>query len=294
MDTTYAITKQKAWFIILVLSVVWGCSFILIKKSLIGFQPLQLAFLRIGISGIAFLPIIVYHFRQIDWQKRYVYLAVGLLGTGIPGVLFFWAQSHIDSSLSGMLNSLTPIWTLIFGLYVFGIKIYRSMMVGVCLGFVGALILILSKGWTFESDNIIYGWLIVLATLCYGLSVNLVQSRLKKVKPILISSLSITSLLPIALCGLIMTGIKDINIYDEKVQYSLFAVSILALVGTFFASILFYYLVQNTSAVFGSMVTYLMPLVALVLGVLDGESITLFHIVVMSFILIVVYLSRKI
>ena len=284
---------KLSWGILIFLSLLWGCSFILIKKSLIAFDPVQLGCLRLGISSIAFAPIVWWHRQSINWSKWPKFLAVGLTGSGLPAFLFSFAQTEISSSVAGLLNSLTPIWTLIIGIFIFRLNFNFKKLLGVFLGFVGAGTLILLGAEDELGGNASYAILIIIATLCYGSSVNMVQAFFSDTKPIVISSMSFFMIGLPAIVGLFCTDFLQVLTTDEHALYSLGAVTILSLLGTVLASILFYNLVQKTSAVFGSTVTYLMPIIALLWGIADGELITLLHLAGMITILVGVFITKK-
>lgn len=284
---------ETSWILLFTLSIVWGCSFILIKKSLIAFSPVQLACLRLGISSLAFTPIVYYHRRQVPWHLWPKFLAAGLTGSGIPAFLFFFAQTQVTSSVAGLLNSLTPIWTMIIGYFVFNLHFTRKKMFGVILGFVGATSLIVLGNDKLFGSNPLFGLLIVLATICYASSVNIVQAFFKDVKPIIISSMSFFLIGPLLLVYLFLTDFMSILQQHESAYQALGAVTLLSLLGTVVASIMFYHLVQRTSAVFGSTVTYLMPIIAIFWGLADGESITILHFTGMAMILIGVYFTKS-
>jgi drug/metabolite transporter (DMT)-like permease len=283
---------NTSWTILLFLSLVWGCSFILIKKSLLAFDPVQLACLRLGISSIAFAPIVFWHRKDIDWSQWPKFVAVGLTGSGIPAFLFSFAQTQISSSVAGLLNSLTPIWTLVIGIFIFKLTFNKTKLIGVILGFVGAASLILLGSEKSLGGNPMYGILIMFTTICYGSSVNMVQTFFNKTKPI-ISSMSFFLIGPPALIYVFFTDFTDVMVSHQDAWFSLGSVTLLSLMGTVMASILFYNLVQRTNAVFASTVTYLMPIVALIWGLIDNEPVTLLHIAGMSTILVGVYITKK-
>jgi drug/metabolite transporter (DMT)-like permease len=291
-------TDQKvdrtSFIILFVLSVIWGCSFILIKKALIAFEPTQAASMRLAISAMTFLPIIIFNRKEIDFSKWFKFLLVGLTGSGIPAFMFSIAQTKLASNVSGMLNSLTPLWTLIVGFLVFKISFSRTKLLGVFIGFLGALSLILLNNKTGGgNENLWYAGLVVIATLCYGTSVNMVQAFFAGTKPVIISAMSFFLVGIPAIVYLALTNIVETITTHPDGFYSLGAVAILSVFGTVIASILFYYLVQKTSAIFASTVTYMMPFMAILVGVLDGEPFLLVHLIGMALILIGVYLSKK-
>jgi drug/metabolite transporter (DMT)-like permease len=285
---------RTSFIILFVLSVIWGCSFILIKKALLAFHPVQAASMRLGVSALTFLPILIYHRKDIDFSKWFKFLLVGLTGSGIPAFMFSIAQTKLASSVSGMLNSLTPIWTLIVGFLIFKIEFSRTKLIGVFIGFLGALSLIIFNSDTSgTNDNLWYASLVVIATLCYGTSVNMVQAFFKGTKPIIISAMSFFLTGVPAVIYLIVSNIGHTITTHPQGYYSLGAVTLLSIFGTVIASILFYYLVQKTSAIFASTVTYMMPFMAILVGVLDGEPFLFVHLIGMALILVGVYLSKK-
>ncbi|MFZ1457904.1 MAG: DMT family transporter [Saprospiraceae bacterium] len=285
--------QQSHWGILIFLSVLWGCSFILIKKALIAFDPVQLGCLRLGISSLAFAPMVWWHRRDIEWKMLPLFIAVGLSGSGLPAFLFAYAQTEVSSSLAGLLNSLTPIWTLIIGILLFRLNFSNLKLIGVVTGFVGAGMLILMGNGGISNGIQWQSLLIVAATVCYGSSVNMVQAFFGHTKPVIISSMSFFVLGIPALIWLFTTDFLQVMAHDPQAKWSLGAVTILALFGTVLASMIFYYLVQKTSAVFGSTVTYLMPVVALAWGIFDGETITILHIAGLCLILVGVYFTKK-
>lgn len=285
--------ELRSYFILFVLSLVWGSSFILIKKALIAFEPDDLACMRIAISALAFTPILILKRKKIPWKDWKLFLAVGLTGSGIPAFMYFIAQTNINSTVSGLLNSLTPIWTLIIGIIVFKNRMDMSKIAGVIIGFVGASLLILVGESEGSNANLWYGLFVVLGTLCYGMSGNLVKHYFQNVDSLIISATSFFLIGVPALIYLLFNGSLTSITWTSDHTYSFGAVLILSLFGTVLATIAFYKLIQETTAVFGSSVAYLMPLVAMGWGFLDGEPIGLVIVLSMLLILGGVYLIRK-
>jgi drug/metabolite transporter (DMT)-like permease len=285
--------ELKSFFILLVLSLVWGSSFILIKKALIAFDPFELACMRISISAIAFAPILYLQRKKIPWKDWKLFMAVGLTGSGIPAFMYFIAQTSINSTVSGLLNSLTPIWTLIIGIIIFRNKNDTSKTIGVIIGFLGAALLLLFGKSEGENTNLWFGLFVVLGTLCYGISGNMVKHYFQNVKSIIISATSFCLIGPPAIAYLVYKGTLVHIEWNETQIYSFGAILILSLVGTVLATIIFYKLIQDTNAVFGSSVAYIMPLVAMAWGFVDGEPIGLVVILSMVLILTGVYLIKK-
>ena len=158
----------KSWLVLFFLSLVWGTSYILIKKGLIAFSPYQLAALRLTVSALAFVPFLIWKFKEIDWSKWQALFLVGLTGTALPSFLFPLAQTQISSSIAGMLNSLTPLSTLILGVIIFKAPFAWSKLLGILIGLGGASILILFGEEVGVSGNAWYSLFIILATICYA------------------------------------------------------------------------------------------------------------------------------
>jgi len=285
--------ELKSIFILLGLSLVWGSSFILIKKALISFNPIDLACMRISISAIAFTPILYFQRKKVPWKDWKLFLAVGLTGSGIPAFMYFIAQTNINSTVSGLLNSLTPIWTLIIGILIFKNKMDASKTIGVLIGFLGAALLMLFSESEGENTNLWYGLFVVFGTLCYGMSGNMVKHHFQNVKSIIISATSFFLIGPPAVGYLIYNGTLTHLEWNQDQVYSFGAILTLSLVGTVLSTIIFYKLIQDTTAVFGSSVAYVMPLVAMGWGFLDGEPIGLIVILSLMLILTGVYMIKK-
>jgi len=283
----------KSWLALGVLTLVWGSSYLLIKKGLVGFDPFQVTTLRVGIAAVAFFPFFLLKRKQVRLQDWKYLAVVGMVGTGIPAMLFPVAQTQISSSLAGVLSTVTPIFTLILGVLFFSTKVALRNIVGIVVGLTGAMALMIFGKSAFGSGNNWYGLLIVLGCFCYGLSVNTVKAGLQNLNPITLSSAAFALLLPFAIFGFWWTDVPGTLHTNSQAWSSLAYIAVLSLVGTFFASVLFFWLVQLTSAVFASTVAYLMPIVALALGALDGEIITVWHFGGMGLILIGVYLAKE-
>lgn len=283
----------RAWLVLIFLSIIWGSSFILMKKALVALDPIDLACMRIVITATSFFPFLFIYRSEIPWDRWKQFFLVGITGNGLPAFLFFMAQTKISSSLSGLLNSLTPLWTMIIGALFFSVVLSKTRILGVIIGFLGAAVLILFGNAGNLDGDIGYSLLVVLATLSYGSSVNIVKTYFQHTRSVLISATSFCSIAPLPLLYILYNRSWDIDFTSTEVVYSFGAVLILSLVGTAFATLVFYKLVQNTSAIFGSSVAYLMPIVALGWGFLDGEAIYLTHSIGIVLILLGVYLIRR-
>jgi drug/metabolite transporter (DMT)-like permease len=283
----------KSWLILVMLSMIWGSSFILIKKSLIAFSPEQVACLRISISALAFIPFLAARFKRIDWKKWRYFLLVGVAGSALPSFLFAFAQTQINSTMAGILNSLTPLFTLILGMLFFGAPFILKKTGGVFLGLLGAILLILWSNDQGLSGHWVYALLVIGATICYATSVNTVGAFLKDVHSVTISAVSFSFMGLPALIYLFSTDFLSVMASSPQAWASLSYVAILALFGTVLATIIFFYLVHLNNPVFASMIAYLIPIVAVFWGVLDGEPVSWMHGVAMLLILSGIYLSRQ-
>jgi drug/metabolite transporter (DMT)-like permease len=276
------------------LAIVWGSSFILIKKALISFSPLEVAALRITLSSLAFLPFLYYLRKKVNWSKWYYFLLVGLTGSGIPAFLYPIGQTQISSSIAGILNSTTPIFTFLLGIMLFKDRFVGLKFVGIIIGMVGAAILILYGKEVAAVSNPLYTLFIIGGTICYGFNINLVKKVFQNTNPLLLSAVSFTMIGPPALLYLLFNGsFSNLDIGSSGTNISVAAIIFLSLFGTVISTVLFFKLVQKTSTVFASSVAYVIPIVALLWGFLDGETIGLTHIGGMALILSGVYLIKK-
>ena len=281
------------WLILLLLGLVWGSSYILIKKGLIAFDPVQLACLRVSLSGLAFFPMYLIYRKKINWRNWKYFLVVGLGGTFIPAFLYALAQTKLNSSLTGVLGALTPLNTILIAVLFFHVKARRNEWLGVILGLIGALVLILWGSAIDMSNSLFYGSLVFIATACYGISSNTVKAKLQEVNPLALSSAAFMLIVPPALLLLPVIGVQDVVNHHPQGWSSLGYITLLSLLGTVMASVLFFYLVQRTNPIFASTVSYLIPMIALGWGQLDGEAISLIHLIGMVIILYGVYITRK-
>ncbi|MFK7969400.1 MAG: DMT family transporter [Bacteroidia bacterium] len=292
-----------AWLILAFLALVWGSSFILIKKSLEhGFSPTELGASRLIMAGLFLFPFFWRYLKRLTRTEMIAIAMVGLVGTGIPATLFPLAQTVISSTTSGMLNSLAPLFTLVLGALFFGFTFDKAKLIGVIIGMAGAFILIFARssdggigGDADFTDQILYALIAVVATLGYGISTNIMKRYLNNTHPVVVTALAIYFVtIPYAIY---LFGFTDMpaKIFsgDPEILEGLFYVTLLGALGTGLALLLFNRLVQLTDAVVSSSVTYLIPIVALVWGVWDNEAIGWAHIVGMLVILAGVWLVNS-
>ena len=285
-------SKQLKWVYLIILALVWGSSFILIKKGLIGLTALQLGSLRIIFAAV-FLVLIGFKSLSKIPAHKWKYIALtSLFGTFIPAYLFAIAQTEIDSSVSSILNSLTPLNTLILGALVFGLQFKRNQIFGILIGLLGSALLILNGAMHHPEQNYYYAILVLIASICYAVNVNLIKKYLHDLSPLSITTGNFMVLFFPAFIILAFSGFFEI-LHDVKVQESIMFIMILGVVGTGIANILFFKLIQMSSPVFATSVTYLIPVVAFCWGLLDNEMLTSVQFFGAFIILIGVYLSSK-
>jgi drug/metabolite transporter (DMT)-like permease len=285
--------ELKEWFILAFLSLVWGSSFILIKKSLVGFNFFEMGLMRSVVAFLTFLPFVFYFAKKITWNRWKEYTLIGLTGSAIPAFLYAIAQTEISSIASGLLNSLTPMFTVIFGLLFFKAKSNLSQILGVSFGLIGAIIIILYGSELEIGSNPYYALFVVVGTMCYAMNANFIKHLFQEEEPIVLGAVSFLFIgVPFFLIA-IYIGIPTKVMNEPTAQLSLLYVSILSVMSTVVSLILYYQLIQRTTPLFASSVTYLIPVVVLFWGVIDGESLVVFHFIGLVLIISGVYLVRK-
>ncbi|WP_116106831.1 DMT family transporter [Lewinella sp. IMCC34191] len=286
----------RDFIILLGLSLIWGSSYVLIKWGLEVFSARQIAVLRLGISALALAPFAITHLRRIRAVQLPALFAVGLTGTAIPSFLFPIAQTRLSSSLTGMLSSLTPLCTLLVAWLIFRNRPVRSQLFGIGVGLLGAVLLAyFAPGGDDETSQLGYAALVLGACLCYGTSGNLVSQYFQRLPSLTITVVSFFLVgLPALVYALGFGGVVD-TVTDAGTAgwRALGYVSILAIGSTVTASFVFFRLVQDTGPVFASTVSYLIPVVALLWGVLDGEAVGLLQIPAILLVLLGVFLSKR-
>lgn len=281
------------WFIFILLSVIWGSSFIMMKEGLLHLSAFQLASLRIIFSGIVLLPAAVKHFKSIPKNKLLIIFMSGVLGSLLPAYLFCVAELGIDGALAGTLNSLTPIFVIIAGALFFSSKTSANKILGICIAFTGSLLLLISKGHLHESQNLMYVSFVVLATICYGINVNMVHKYLQQIGSLQIASVALSLNAIPALIVLYFTGYFSLPLTNSGILYSTGHAALLGIFATAIASVIFYVLVKRAGAVFASMVTYGIPIIANFWGMIYGEEVGLKQFGCLLLILTGVYLANR-
>jgi len=285
-------SRQLKWFYLVTLALIWGSSFILIKKGLVGLTPMQLGSLRIIFAAVFLLLIGFKSLAKIPHGKWKYIALTATLGTFIPAFLFAVAQTQIDSTVSSILNSLTPLNTLIFGVFAFGLTFRRPQVFGVVIGLIGTFLLIINGAMHHPEQNYYYAILIIIASVCYAINVNLIKKYLSDLSPLSITTGNFLVLLLPALVVLFFSGFFEV-MHVESVQHSLVFILILGVVGTGIANIIFFKTIQISSPVFATSVTYLIPVVAFGWGLFDNEMLTPIQFLGAFIILFGVYLAAK-
>lgn len=285
--------KQLRWLFLFGLAIVWGSSFILMKLALQGLTPIQVGALRMIISAI-FLLVIGFHKIKLIRKRHWKYILLNaILGTFIPVFLFAYAVQQIDSSIVAILNSVTPLNTLIFGFLFFGFLFRKKQLFGIFIGLFGTIYLIAKSASLNPDDNYLFALFVIIASVGYALNVNILKKYLSDLDATAIAVGNFLFVLIPAFIVLISTGFFKQNILVTPILPAIGYMCILAVVGTGIAKIFFNRLVQISSPIFASSVTYLIPIVALIWGVLDGEPIYFTQILAGLLILFGVYLVNR-
>ncbi len=284
--------QQLKWIILTALAFIWGSSFILIKLGLKGLNPFQLGSLRIIFCAV-FLLTVGYKSLANIAQHQWKYVALtSLFGTFVPAYLFAIAETKVSSSICSILNSLTPLNTLILGAIAFGLNFRRNQILGIIIGLIGTAILIFNGNSQGVSNDYSYAAFVFIATICYATNVNLIKKYLSDVKPLSITTGNfLVMLIPAAIILFCTDFSTKMNL--PETHHSMLFVLILGVVGTGVANVIFYKLIQISSPIFASSVTYLIPIVACLWGFMDHEVITPMQLLGAFIILSGVYLANR-
>lgn len=285
--------KFISWAIFIILALVWGSSFILMKKSADQLTGWQIGSTRIAAAGLVFFPFAIFHIRAIPIKKLPLVILSGLLGNLFPAFLFAIAiEKKIDSSLAAILNSLTPLFVIVVGILFFKARIEQKKIAGVLTGFIGLLILNLSKG-PIDVDDLGFSLLILLATVFYGINVNMVSHYLKDLDPIKMATVSMAFIgIPAAII-MWQQNVPYIAANDEEARLAVYLATLLGITGSAIATALFYLLIKKSGGLFASLVTYAIPIVAIFWGLMANENVTLIQVGCLGMILGGVYLANK-
>ena len=286
--------KNLKWVFLVILSIIWGSSFILIKKGLIGLSAYQLGSLRIIFTAIFLFVIGFKSLKKIKKQHYKPVVVSAFLGTFIPVYMFAFAETQIDSAIVSILNSLTPLNTLVFGFFFFNMAFRKNQLLGIIIGLIGTLLLIVSGANLNPDQNYWFSAFVLIASLCYAFNVNIIKIYLQDLSAMSIAVGNFMVIVIPAIIVLFFTGFfNSAVINSELVQTSMLYVLLLAIFGTGIAKVMFNKLVQISTPIFSSSVTYTIPIVALLWGALDGEKLNFIQLLATLIILLGVFLANR-
>ena len=285
--------KLNKWFYLIALSLIWGSSFILIKKALVGLEASQLGSLRIIFSSIFIFLIAwrnIFTIKKIEW--KWITISA-FLGSFFPAFLFAFAEKEIDSSVASIINSIVPLNTLILGMIIFKIESTKRQIIGVLVGFFGTYLLI-SSGLKLNPDqNYNYAGLVIICSFLYALNVNIIKKYLQHLSALTITVGHFTAIIFPAALVFLFSDFEFSSLEKDEVKTSIFYVFILALFGTALAKIIFNKLIKISSPVFASSVTYSMLIVSIFWGIVDGEKFSIYQLIATLIIVFGVILTNK-
>lgn len=285
--------KLNKWFYLIALSLIWGSSFILIKKALLGLEASQLGSLRIIFSSIFIFLIAwrnIFTIKKIEW--KWITISA-FLGSFFPAFLFAFAEKEIDSSVASIINSIVPLNTLILGMIIFKIESTKRQIIGVLVGFFGTYLLI-SSGLKLNPDqNYNYAGLVILCSFLYALNVNIIKKYLQHLSALTITVGHFTVIIFPAALVFLFSDFEFSSLEKVEVKTSIFYVFILALFGTALAKIIFNKLIKISSPVFAASVTYSMLIVSIFWGIIDGEKFSIYQLIATFIIVFGVILTNK-
>ena len=285
--------KLNKWFYLAALSFIWGSSFILIKKGLVGLTAIELGSIRIIISAFVLIPFTFNRLKEITFKQWKWIIISAFVGSFFPAFLFAFAEQEIDSSVASILNSIVPLNTIIIGLVLFGIKSTKRQIIGVLLGFFGAYQLIISGINLNPDQNYFYSGLVIICSFLYAFNVNIIKKYLQELSAVAIATGHFIVILIPAIIVLLISDFNFEKFQSSQTQTSLFYVTLLAIFGTTLAKILFNKLINISSAVFASSVTYSMLIVSIFWGVMDGENFSINQLFATIIIVIGILLTNK-
>jgi drug/metabolite transporter (DMT)-like permease len=290
------------WLIFIALAIIWGSSFELMKLGLYENHDLskpiltswQVAALRLVAAGIVVVPFASFYFKKIDRSKLGYISLSGIMGSFVPAFLFTLAETKIDGALAGALNSLTPVFVLLVAALFFRKKIAANAYLGVGIALAGSVLLFYTSYGGNGGGNMVFALFCVLATLFYGINVNMVNKVLGSTHPIAIVVIAFTSLLIPSITTLYFTGYFNLPLGESKYIIATIASVVLGIFGTTIASVLFYYLVQRAGYLFASMVTYGIPFIAQFWGWVHNEQVDIYRIIGLTIILAGIYIATRV
>jgi len=284
--------KQWQYLTLVFLSIIWGTSFILIKRGLGTYSSLQVASLRMISAFVVVLPFIPKALKKLKKEYLPYILFISIVGNGGTAFLFAFAQEHLESSVAGMLNATTPILTYVIGVAFYRVLIKSHKLLGLSIGLIGTFLLLYLNTTKSIDNNIIYMFLLILASAFYSTNVNMVKFNLKDLDGITISILTFAIIGPFATIIFFSSDLQTAYSLPNFWENTMYIV-ILGLLSSVLATVIFNILIKYTSAIFASTVTYLIPIVAVIWGFVDGEKISIFEVLSVFVIIAGIYLVNK-
>lgn len=285
--------NSKKWFYLAILSLIWGSSFILIKKGLVGLTSFQVASLRIIFAATVIFLYSYNSLKKIPRESWKWILITAYTGTFFPVYLISYGQTEIESGLASIITTVTPINTLIIGIIFFSLTFSIKQLLGLFIGLVGAVLLLYEASETNLNSNIYFSFFIYLTTVGYAASVNLIKKYLTNIPPEAVTAGIFLSISPPAIIVLYFSDFTDLNFQDPLILKSIFFVLVLGVFGSAIAQTLFNKFVKIASPIFASAVTYTMPVVAIFWALIDGETLSIMQFFATSIILVGVFLVNK-
>jgi len=282
------------WLLFTLLSAIWGSSFILMKIGLDNhLTPYEVAGIRMATSGLVLLPIALFTFKNIPGNKIFYVFLSGFIGSLAPAFLFCLAEEKIDSSLAGTLNSLTPVFAIAIGAVFFNNPATMQKITGAGIALAGCILLLVSKNSLQQSRELPYVSFVVLATLLYGINVNLVAKHLSAIPSLQITAVALVLNAIPAIIILYFTNFFSHSFQERSLLVGTGAAVLLGIGGTAIATFIFYALVKRAGGIFASMVTYGIPFIAIGWGMYYGEKFNLLQGGCLLIILTGIYVATK-
>ena len=284
--------KIWQWLTLIFLSLIWGTSFILIKRGLETYSDVQIAGLRMFSAFVAILPFVPRALKKIKKKHIPFLLFIAVIGNGVTAFLFALSQKHINSSVAGMLNAITPITTFLIGVIFYKTKRPVHKIIGLAIGLIGTAFLLSSSNAISANNGYLYMGLLILASTFYSVNVNMVKFNLKELDGFTISVITFSIIGPL---GGLLYFTSDLSsiVNTPEFAMSTFYIILLGLLSSVLATVVFNILIQYSSTIFASTVTYLIPIVAIFWGVFDGETVKMYQIISVIIIIGGIYLVNK-
>jgi drug/metabolite transporter (DMT)-like permease len=286
--------KTKALTLLILLSLIWGTSFILMKRGLLVFSPGEVGSIRVIAAALFLLPISIAHLKSLPTKYYPMLFASGLMGIFFPAFLFAIAQTRLESSVTGIMNSLTPIFTLLIGVVFFRQAFKSQSLLGIIIGMIGTILLVFAKSGGNLGNVNGYALFVIIACIFYGCNLNFIKYKIVDLKALTITSVSILFISPLAIIYLLaFTSFTEKISQSPGAYQALSYLILLGIMSTAVATILFNQLVKISTPLFTSSVTYIIPIVAVMWGLVDGEKLVIFHFIGMVLVIGGVYLANK-